>query len=552
VTAADTHRALRRLARLRGIQLSYTGHDGKTVRASIDTLIGVLAALGHAVPNAAAIHEELRLAEAERRAPDADGGAGPLRYAPEGPRAAPRGLAVSAPLYAIRGSDDWGIGSFRDLGRLAEIAGSWGADVVGTLPLFAMSTETPIDPSPYLPVSRMFWNELYVDVAHAAELAGCEPPDSYRPGPEVRQASRVDYDAVAAAKHQALGVCAVAMEAAQGRRREDFERFIEGHPELAAYAEFRSKGDEREAQYHRFAQYAASTQLAESAAHSAGLYLDLPVGVHPDGFDTWANPGLFADAQVGAPPDALAASGQAWGFPPLHPQRLRASGYRYFIDVLRVALRYARVVRIDHILGLQRLYWIPAGLDATSGAYVRYRHDELLAIVAAEAQRAGVTVIGEDLGTVSPEIRIAMDRYGILHSFVHRFEASTEQPLPQPRRPSAASMGSHDLPRFATYWSAPEQRSAVAALGIAEPTAALRACLESLAAGPAAYVIADLADLEGETEPDNRPGTGPEAGNWRHRLPRPLDDLSSDHNLRSFMTELAATRSRPATKGAPG
>jgi 4-alpha-glucanotransferase len=250
----------------------------------------------------------------------------------------------------------------------------------------------------------------------------------------------------------------------------------------------------------------------------------------------------LADPQVGAPPDDLASDGQAWGFPPLHPQRLRASGYRYFIDALRVALRYSRVIRIDHILGLQRLYWIPAGFDATSGAYVRYRHDELLAIVATEARRAGATVIGEDLGTVSPEILRAMDEYGILHSFIQRFAASSDDPLPQPTRPSAASVGSHDLPRFAAYWKDPAQRELVEALGIPDPRPALKACLQSLAGGPAAYVVVDLADLEGEVEPDNQPGTGPEAGNWRRRLPRSIEELAGDESLRDLMTELASAR----------
>lgn len=548
MTAADTRRDLRELARLRGIQLSYTGHDGRSVRASNDTLVAVLGALGHPVPNAAAIRDQLRLAEAERVAearehevPTADKESRPTK----------RGLGVAAPLYAIRGRDDWGVGSFHDLAAVADLAAAWGAELVGTLPVFAMSTESPIDPSPYLPVSRLFWNELYVDVAAAAELAGCDAPSSLRPGPRVREASHVDYESVAVAKRQALEECATAMQSAHGRRRDDFERFIAEHPELHAYAEFRAKGDERSARYHRFVQYAASSQLAAAAAHGdrigVGLYLDLPVGVHPEGFDTWAYPELFADAQVGAPPDALAAHGQAWGFPPLHPQRLRASGYRYFIDTLRVALRYARAIRLDHILGLQRLYWIPAGLDATAGAYVRYPHHELLAIVAMEARRAGVTVIGEDLGTVSATIRRGMDRHGVLHTFISRFEASADNPLPQPALPAAASLGSHDLPRFAAYWTDPAQRALNEALGTREPAEALRRCLGSLAAGPANYVVVDLADLEGEVEPDNQPGTGPEAGNWRRRLPRSIEELAADEALRQLMTGLAATRT---TKGA--
>ncbi|MGN6474387.1 MAG: 4-alpha-glucanotransferase [Mycobacteriales bacterium] len=543
MTAADTRRALNRLAHLRGIQLSYTGHDGKPVRASRDTLVAVLGALGHPVPNAAAIHDQLRLAEAEHTATNGEPSVPTARKAS---RPTSRGLGIASPLYAVRGRDDWGVGSFRDLVAVADLAAGWGAELIGTLPLFAMSTDSPIDPSPYLPVSRLFWNELYVDVAGAAELAGCEAPDSFRPGPKVRNARHVDYDSVAEAKRQALDECATAMQAAEGRRRDDFERFLAEHPELHAYADFRAKGDERAARYHRFVQYAASAQLAAAAAHGdrvgVGLYLDLPVGVHPQGFDTWAHPELFADAQVGAPPDALAAGGQAWGFPPLHPQRLRASGYRYFIDTLRVAMRFARAIRIDHILGLQRLYWIPAGLDATAGAYVRYRHDELLAIVATEARRAGVTVIGEDLGTVSPTIRRGMDKHGMLHTFISRFAASADNPLPQPAQPAAASLGSHDLPRFAAYWAEPEQRPLAKALGARDPADALRICLGSLADGPANYLVVDLADLEGEVEPDNRPGTGPEAGNWRRRLPRSLDELAGDNRLRELMTELASAR----------
>ncbi|HVS67061.1 MAG TPA: 4-alpha-glucanotransferase [Mycobacteriales bacterium] len=552
MTASQTRRELRRLARLRGIQLSYTAHDGKSVRASDDTLVAVLGALGHPVPNAAAIHDQLQLAESEPE----QAVAVPVERAARGDRAAARrALGISAPLYAIRGSDDWGVGSFRDLTAFADLAAAWGAQLIGTLPLFATSTESPIDPSPYLPVSRLFWNELYVDVTNAAELAGCDAPAAMRPGPPVRQAAEADYEVVADAKRRALDECATAMQSATGHRREAYERFLTEQPDIDAYADFRAKGDERSARYHRFVQYAAATQLAEAAEHGdrigVGLYLDLPVGVHPEGFDTWANPDLFADAQVGAPPDALAAGGQAWGFPPLHPQRLRATGYRYFIDTLRVALRYARAVRLDHILGLQRLYWIPAGLDATAGAYVRYRHDELLAIVADEARRAGVTVIGEDLGTVSPTIRRGMDDYGILHTFVSRFEASPDNPLPQPRQPAAASLGSHDLPRFATFWREPEQQELVSAVGVTDPADALRVCLASLAGGPATYVIADLADLEGETEPDNRPGTGPEAGNWRRRLPRPLEAIAADEDLHELMTGLAAARGRTATKGTP-
>jgi 4-alpha-glucanotransferase len=336
------------------------------------------------------------------------------------------------------------------------------------------------------------------------------------------------------------------METAHGQRREDFEAFLSTHPELKAYAEFCGDGDAEEARYHRFVQYAAATQLGEVAARArradVDLYLDLPVGVHPHGYDTWAHPELFAAAQVGAPPDSFFAGGQAWGFPPLHPERLRRDRYAYFISALRHVLQYARAIRVDHILGLQRLYWIPSGADPSEGGYVRYHDEELRAILAIEAQRADATVVGEDLGTVSPKIRAAMDRDGILHTFVYQFDASAADPLPQPRRPSVASVGSHDLPRFAAFWRDPEQRELAAALGTRDPRRALRQCLEALAAGPAAYVVVDVADLEGEVEPDNRPGTGVEAGNWRRRLPRPVQELAGDKSLRDLMSRLAAVK----------
>ncbi|HVU60108.1 MAG TPA: 4-alpha-glucanotransferase [Mycobacteriales bacterium] len=624
MSAATTRRELRELAKLSGVQLRYTGNDGKPVTASVESLAGALTALGHAVGDAAAISASLAAARHRRqtqllepvivRRPDGslssalpesglveiDGArvdpSSPglttgyhrltvtlprrseqaLLLVPPSKRRAPtRQLVVNAPVYALRGHHDWGIGSYADLAQLAELAQRWGAGLAGTLPLFATFTRTPIDPSPYVPVSRMFWNELYVDVPSAARLAGADRATEVtqaRPPTKVRAGERVDYEKVARAKRRALQACAAAIHSTGGARRDDFERFLADHPELGRYAEFRSAHehtgtgwrrwasppgavpdgsvDPEAAQYYRFVQYAASTQLAAIAdGPAAGLYLDLPVGVHPDGFDTWSHPELFADAEVGAPPDALAADGQAWGFPPLHPEELRRCGYSYFIAALRQVLRFARAIRLDHILGLQRLYWIPAGADARSGVYVRYAEEELLAIVAIEADRAGATIVGEDLGTVSPTIRRAMDRGGILHSFVYQFEASAKTPLPQPRQPSAASLGSHDLPRFAAYWSDPAQRDLVAAVGETEPARALAVCLDSLTEGPADYLLVDVADLEGETEPDNRPGTGPEAGNWRRRLPRTIDELADDDGLHRLMKGLTAARPAEDRRG---
>jgi 4-alpha-glucanotransferase len=402
-------------------------------------------------------------------------------------------------------------------------------------------------------------------------------------------------------KRRVLELCAAELFEHATERRTAFEAFLAGHPELDSYADFRATGERVGARwpswpsqpgelpegaanpaaqrYHRYVQFVAAEQLAAAASpvdgrERAGLYLDLPVGVHPQGFDTWSEASVFAPATVGAPPDRLAPEGQAWGFPPLHPQRIREQRYRYLIQCFRNLFACARLVRIDHVLGLQRLFWIPPGAGAESGAYVRYRRDELMAIVAIEADRANAIVVGEDLGTVPAGIRRAMDREGMLHSFVYQFVASAQQPFPQPKLPSLASLGSHDLPRFAGFLRGADIEDRVARgvttgtaasaerlrrhglvdavqaeVSDASPDGIFLACIDSLAAGPAPYVMVDLADIEGETVPDNRPGTGPEAGNWTHRLARPLPSIVSDHRVNEVLTSIAKQRAHGEPEG---
>jgi 4-alpha-glucanotransferase len=624
---------LRRLAHAHGIQLSYTAYDGRRVRASADSLVATLNALGVAVSTARSAHDLLADLEHDRdesplepvvvvdrsgtlssqvnlpagvdparcqltitredgevvRRPlpdlvtsgasskqlSVDLGAldlpagyhelaltGPgfvadalLLVPPTIPSGSGRGYGVFAPIYALRGSQDWGVGTFTELTQLADCVGVLGGDLLGTLPMFPTFFATPVDPSPYLPVTRQFVNELFIDVEALPEFARSDAaraivssPDFSAELAELRRLPRVDYGEVMARKRRILTLCAAELFGEPSRRREDFEEFLAGHPELTSYAGFRAAGeqlgvdwhdwagrpgelppgpiDQGAERYHLYAQFAAAEQLAETADRAsrnrAALYLDLPVGVHPDGFDTWSRAGLFAAATVGAPPDRLAPQGQAWGFPPLHPIRLRRDRYRYVIDCYRHLLAHAGAIRIDHVLGLERLFWIPPGAGAESGAYVRYRSEELLAIVAIEAARAGAVVVGEDLGTASGGIRPAMDRVGMLHSFVYQFSATATEPFPQPSSPSMATLGSHDLPRFAAFWRGEDiddrvargitsQAAATAEhrergrlveaveAPLADRTAsgAFTACIGSLAAGPSPYVMVDLADVEG-------------------------------------------------------
>ncbi|MBV9869788.1 MAG: 4-alpha-glucanotransferase [Frankiaceae bacterium] len=649
MSAGRKDRALAELAQLRGVQLGYTGADGRRVRAGSDTIRAVLAALGHPVPDSAAVAHELALAAAQANrlvepviVSEPRGGlSSPIRLSrnmdisrgrvtvtredgtatthalgdvtvggrdnthdiyelavdltplqlppgyheltlegfgepanalllvpPPPPRHDFRRFGVFAPLYALRAADDWGVGDFGDLADFADLVEAWNGDLAGTLPLYSAFFRDPVDPSPYLPVSRLFWNELYVDMAALPEIAA-DPDVAAQVGAVQPQLDRLralpstDHGAVMARKRRVLEACARALVSTPSDRRDEFDRFVKTHPELDRYADFRATdealgpwqgwsepagqlpqvaGRDTAVLYHRYAQFVATEQLERAASHGSGLYLDLPVGVHPDGYDTWANAALFGAAEVGAPPDPFFKGGQAWGFPPPHPERMREDRYQHQIEVYRSAMRHAGAIRIDHVLGLQRLFWIPQGAGADRGAYVRYRSEETRAIIAIEAQRSGTVVVGEDLGTVSPSIRRAMDRDGMLHTFVYQFEASASDPRPQPKRPSLASLGGHDLPRFATFWAEFS--------GGSDAENALRECLLSLASGPARYLMLDLGDLIGETEQDNRPGTGPEAGNWRHRFQLPLSRVANNDQVRELVSMVDEARRDSTVKGA--
>ncbi|HEY5250273.1 MAG TPA: 4-alpha-glucanotransferase, partial [Acidimicrobiales bacterium] len=316
-------------------------------------------------------------------------------------------------------------------------------------------------------------------------------------------------------------------------------------------------------------------QLASvSEQAGAGLYLDIPVGVHPSGFDPWWQRHAFAPGvSGGAPPDAFFSGGQNWGFPPLHPEGLRDDGYRYLRAQMGQACRHADAVRVDHIMGLDRLYWLPDGSEDGDGAYVQYRNEEMRAVVALEASRSGTAVVGEDLGTVPDRVRVAMAHDRMLRSWVFQFETSPSDPLPTASERSLASWGTHDLPRFAAYWDGEDiddrersgtvdratadaerakreaNRSALQAAvhleghGLGRDTGELlRSCLRHMAAGPALLMLVDLEDLWREREPQNRPGTGPEMPNWRLRAAKTLEQARGDAGVVGLLSEVDGLR----------
>jgi 4-alpha-glucanotransferase len=348
-----------------------------------------------------------------------------------------RAFGIVANLYAVRGRRDWGVGDFGDLGRLAEWAAAQGADFVGVNPLHAVRNRGG-DVSPYNPVSRLFKNPIYVDVCAVPELDQA-PEVRERIASEelqaelsaLRESADVRYAQVMAVKGLALDALHRVFRARANAdpanpRVRAYTAYVTAHePALTKYAAFMGGDSPERADYHRWLQFELDRQLGAAAARARdagmriGLYPDLAIGSAGDGADARAYPELFVrGVSVGSPPDPYAATGQNWGFPPINPHALRRSAYAYFVQLLRSGFRHAGALRIDHVMGLFRLFWIPEGDEARNGAYVRYPSSDLLGILALESRRHGALVVGEDLGTVPRDVPPALRKWGVLSSKV--------------------------------------------------------------------------------------------------------------------------------------
>jgi len=453
------------------------------------------------------------------------------------------GSGVFVPAYAL-----WERGaprpSFAHLAALAAELPARGIDVLSTLPLYAGFLDDPFDPSPYAPISRLHWNEVYVDVDTASgDLVDNVVGDG------------IDWRSLARAQRHRL------LEAA---RRGDADapevrRFAEARPDVVAFARYRTcRPDPVDRQHpaelvtasHVFAQWLADQQLAAvERPGSAALALDLPIGSHPDGFETWAHPERFADGvAVGAPPDEFFSGGQHWGFRPPLPAAGRRSAHRSWRVLVGRAGQHASLLRIDHVMGVHRLWWIPDGMSADQGCYVRYPRDEILAVIAAEAAVAGTTVVGEDLGTVPEEVFDALARWDVLGMYEEQFHL--DGPLaPIPAR-TVAGIRTHDMAPFASAAAGIDltgrARLLAAELGHdVDPSASavLDATIERLARSDAYLTVVDLDDLVGETTPHNVPGQVLPSS-WRRRLAEPT---SSTLDRRDVRHRLALT----AERGAP-
>jgi 4-alpha-glucanotransferase len=307
--------------------------------------------------------------------------------------------------------------------------------------------------------------------------------------------------------------------------------------------------------------------------------MDLPVGVHPYGYDVWNDRSAFVPAaSVGAPPDTFFRRGQDWGTPPPNRDHARTTGYAALRARLGASMALAAAVRIDHVMGLHRLYWVPRGFPATDGVYVTYPAEELYAVLAIESRATGAAVIGEDLGTVPGEVRRAMRRHGLLRTHVVELELAAERdpPLPHPTAHSVVTLNTHDLPTFAGYVRGSdiedlgrlgvvdrdvaelmklERAAALAELarlladgglvpadGHPDAVELARATLAFLGSSRAALVIANLEDLWGELARQNLPGTGPEEPNWRRRAARSFEAFAGDPAVVGALEELDQRR----------
>jgi 4-alpha-glucanotransferase len=506
-----------------------------------------------------------------------------------------RVVGLQAQLYQVRSAESWGVGDLGDLADLATwAAAAQGADFVLINPLHAAEPITPVEPSPYLPTTRRFVNPLYLRVEDVPELARLEHA-AYRKVLSLAAGARaldvedrIDRDAAWTSKKEALRL--VFEVGLTGRRERSFVEFCEREgdglstyatwcalaeeyglpwsewpPELhdatsAAVGTFRER-HAADVDFHRWLQWLLEQQLAgaqhdaRTAGMSLGIVHDLAVGVHPLGADAWGlGDALARGVTVGAPPDQFNQLGQDWSQPPWRPDRLAELGYAPFRDMVRSVLRDSGGVRVDHIIGLFRLWWIPDGGRPADGTYVHYDHEALLGILVLEAQRAGAVVIGEDLGVVAPHVRDDMVERGLVGTSILWFEWEGDLPKPPEhyRDLCLSTVTTHDLPPSAGYLSlehvaireelglltrpveeerAHEQsaiaklRDACIARGLLQPGAGVDAVIEALhrwmALTPSRMLAVALVDVVGDRRAINQPGTNDEYPNWRLPLSGP-------------------------------
>ncbi|RDD63803.1 malto-oligosyltrehalose synthase [Ferruginivarius sediminum] len=559
-------------------------------------------------------------------------------YTPPALRKDGRTWGFGLHVYTLRSARNWGIGDFTDLGELAGLARSLGAGAIAVNPLHANFLDDPEHASPYSPSSRRHFNPLYLDVEAIPDFAECRDARLRMADAafqaelaRLRATDWVDYRGVAAVKRPVLEVLyrhfrashldgglterGAAFRAFQDTGGRGLWRYCVFHalqerlsagdanlrdwrcwppdyrdPSSEAVVEFAAQNVEA-VDFHAYLQWQSLAQLDRirdaCADMPVGLISDLALGSDTIGAETWGDRDLFVTgASLGAPPDTLNLLGQDWGLPPMNPVALRERGYDAFIEVLRANMRHAGAIRIDHVPGLMRQYWIPAGFPADDGLYVRFPFEEMLGILALESERQRCLVIGEDLGTVPDGLRERLRAADVLSYRLLYFERDEQGDFPAPDafpRHALVAATTHDLPTLpayctvadlalrkrlglypdaATYRTDLEERKADLARletslrrqGLAtdnDTAVPVAACYAYLARTPSLILQVQIEDLLGQTAPLNVPGTGSEYPNWRRKLRLNLDDLAALPDLHALAAELRRERGAPPEVALP-
>ena len=558
-------------------------------------------------------------------------------YEPPAITAGERSWGIAAQLYALRSPRNWGIGDFRDVRELVRHAAPLGCGIIGLNPLHALMPANPAHISPYSPSNRQFLNVLYIAVEDVPDFAECEEArervaaeDFQAELRRLRATTNVDYVGVAAAKFEVLKLLYASfrrnhLECDSARARA-FRSFVEmqGEPLRlhaiydALDAHLRLQGPQywgwpswpedyrdpaslivnrfarersQDVEYFLYLQWLAAEQLhgaqaaAREAGMSIGLYGDVAVGANSAGSETWSNRHLYRQgASVGAPPDALALKGQDWGIPPQDPNELRAQQYQPFIGLIRNNMQYYGALRLDHVMSLYRLWWVPRGLLSRDGTYVHYPLEDLIAIMALESERDECLVIGEDLGTVPEAMTVAMEHYRAYHYKVLLFEQEDSGRFKPPDAyvsTALAVVTTHDLPTLRGWWEegdlnlreqldlypnaefkarahatrASERRELMLAL-VAEGlwhwspdqplppySAALsRAVHAFLGLSQANIAMIQVEDLIGMGDPVNVPGTDTEHANWQRKVTQDTADIFARTDVQDILAAMDSAR----------
>lgn len=618
---------LQRLAECYGITDGYVSETGEWVTTPPATKAEILKAMGVAAGSEEQIEASLKTAPAPVPEDDiqtlSKSAFWPLWLVEQ------RVWGFSTQLYSLRSLRNWGIGDFADLAVLAERTAKLGADFIGISPLHALFTADPSRISPYAPSSRNFLNPMYIapdllpgfdTIPSRAELLAELP--------QLRASTLIDYPAVYRVKLKALTeLFAHFTRHADDHARQAFANFrLQQGESLANFAlyealseyfvakggyvswsswpeDFRNlksqavrdfaRAQQKRIEFHTWLQWIADNQLAAAQARARragmriGLYLDLAIGVSPDGSSAWCGGHATArEARIGAPPDVICPNGQNWGLIPFSPLGLSQQRFDPFRSLLRANMRHAGALRLDHAMGLKRLHWIAEGSDATEGAYVRYPFRQMLEMVADESWVARCLVIGEDLGTLPPGFSDIIVRAGLLSYQVLYFSRWEEQFQPPYayRREALVCASTHDLPTLKGWWKGNDilWRFRVGASTYKEATAQTqkrsherRALLQALneagliegdldaraeecelapdiviaihrflAWTPCRMLSVQLEDALGAEEQPNLPGTVAEHPNWRRKIPLAIESLGEQPLFRELAAAVAAERPR--------